>query len=86
MQQQPPSGYQAYPPNQQPNSDGAPNEPEPQSDEFECQECGAHLVDMDQRRKHAVVHYGEKPIPVYHNTRLARERQAALLGKQIGPD
>lgn len=77
---------QPYPPQYSGNPEGQYDQESPSGDAFTCEECGAELVDMDHRRKHAVQHYGEKPIPVYHNTRLARERQAALLGKQIGPD
>lgn len=51
------------------------------SDAFTCEECGAELADMPHRQKHAVQHYGEKKIAVYPDTRLARTRQAHLLGK-----
>lgn len=46
---------------------------------FICPECGAELADMDHRRKHAVLHYGDDLIEPYPDHNVAAERKGALL-------
>lgn len=47
---------------------------------IDCPECGKHLETLKDRQKHAVEHYGERPLSRYPSDKTARERKSALLG------
>lgn len=69
-------GQQASPPPQEAEETAS-------GEALDCPECGAELVDMSHRRKHAYGHYGNGDIPNFPNTRLARERYAELVNEPV---
>lgn len=83
-QQQPPRGAPYSAPVGSPNPGPEPGAPQPEDDLFTCPECYVVLDGMEHRRKHAVIHYGDEPLPRYHFHDLAAERKGALLG--VDPD
>jgi hypothetical protein len=74
----PPRHNEPDEPPSQPNSDS-----DSAPDDARCPECNAILINQNEATKHAITHYGERPIPVYGSTLLARQRQAMLLGRDI---
>lgn len=52
-------------------------------DDTHCPECGIELTEGVDRSKHAVLHYGDAPLPNIPQTRIARQRRAFLLGDEI---
>lgn len=53
------------------------------ADEGTCPECGMPLDQIPDVEKHSIAHYGDEPIRVTPTTKLARQRQAKLLGQPI---
>lgn len=65
-----------------PQPEPTPEAPEADGNAYECPECGRELPNMDARRKESITHWGDKPLPVNHETLIARQKQADLMGEE----
>lgn len=71
----------SYPAPANSSSGEAPRPEDEDGDAMDCPECGRRLPNMHARHKESIIHWGDRPLPANHETLVARQKQADLLGR-----